>query len=208
MSAIEKFDGLAEGYSSRTYADPDAYAGARAALVVSLGPRLEPGDEVLDLACGDAHLAGPLEALGLRYRGVDGSEAMIAEARRVLGERVPLEIAPMESYAPTEPVAATLILNALQYPPDRVAFLRGVAAYTTKKIVFDFNPRVDRAADVERDLRAAGVEVAARRAFLVPQSFRVPGVVASALRRVEGVERAAALMLRLRGQWLYAAVRP
>src|SRR5262245_3140871 len=139
MSAAERFDGLAEGYSARTYADPGAYARGRAELVVSLGPRLEPGDEVLDLGCGDAHMAGPLEALGLRYRGVDGSAAMIAEGRRVLGERVPLEVAQMESYEPTAPVAATLILNALHYPVDRVAFLRHVASYTATKVVFDFN---------------------------------------------------------------------
>ena len=97
MSSAEKFDGIAEGYAARTYADPEAYARGRAQLVASLGPRLYPCDEVLDLACGDAHMAPPLEALGLRYRGVDGSEGMIAEARRIHGERLSLEVAPMET---------------------------------------------------------------------------------------------------------------
>ena len=206
MSAIEKFDRLAQDYSARTYADPEGYARGRATLVVALGPPLVPGDEVLDLACGDAHMAAPLSALGLRYRGVDGSEAMIAEARRRLGDRVPLETAPMERYEPPQPVAATLILNAFHYPPDRVAFFRHVSGYTTRKIVFDFNPRAHDAHSVERDLRAAGLEVAERRAFLVPQSFRLPGPVAAALRRLEPLEPVAALVLRARGPWLYAAV--
>jgi SAM-dependent methyltransferase len=204
--AAEKFDALAEGYAARTYADPDAYARGRAELVVSLGPKLYPCDEVLDLACGHAHMAEPLQAQGLRYRGVDGSEGMIAEARRLHGERLPLEVAPMESYEPPEPVAATVILNAIGYPDDRVAFFRHVAGYTTTKLVFDFNPRLHEPAEVERDLRLAGLQFAARRAYLAPQSRRLPAPVAAVLRRLEPVDAAAALLLRLGGQWLYAAV--
>jgi len=206
VSAVDKFDGLAKDYSARTYADPEGYARGRAELVVSLGPRLETGDEVLDLACGDAHMAPPLEALGLRYRGVDGSAGMVAEARRLHGERLPLDVAPMEEYAPPEPVAATLILNALGYPADRVAFLRHVAGYTTKKVVFDFNPRVHRAADVERDLRLAGLELAARRGYLVPQNMRLPKLAVAGLRKLEPLDAVSSLVLRVRGQWLYAAV--
>jgi SAM-dependent methyltransferase len=161
---------------------------------------------VLDLGCGDAHMAVPLEALGLRYRGVDGSAAMIAEGRRALGERVPLEVAQMESYVPPKPVAATLILNAIHYPDDRVAFLRHVAGYTTTKVVFDFNPRLHDAAGVERDLRLAGLALAGRRGYLVPQSFRLPALLARGLRRVERIDVVARLVLRLRGQWLYVAV--
>jgi hypothetical protein len=131
---------------------------------------------------------------------------MIAEARRVLGDEVPLEVAQMERYEPPEPVAATLILNALHYPEDRVAFLRRVAGYTTKKVVFDFNPRVHLAAGVERDLELAGLSLAARRGYLVPQSFRLPGFLARALRRLERIDGVAGLVLRVRGQWLYAAV--
>ena len=206
MSSAEKFDSIADGYAERTYADPHAYARGRAQLVASLGPRLYPCDVVLDLACGDAHMAEPLEALGLRYIGVDGSEGMIAEARRLRGERLSLEVAPMEVYEPPEPVDATLILNAIGYPEDRVAFLRHVAGYTKRKVVFDFNPRLHDAAGIERDLRLAGLQVAARRGYLVPQSRRLPGPLAAGLRKLEPLDAAAALVLRLRGQWLYAAV--
>ena len=206
MGTAAKFDDLAEGYAARTYADPETYARGRADLIVSLGPKLYPCDEVLDLACGDAHMAEPLLARGLRYRGVDGSEGMIAEARRLHGEQLPLEVAPMEEYEPPEPVAATLILNAIGYPPDRVAFLRRVASYTTTKVVFDFNPRLHDPGELERDLRLAGLQPAARRAYLVPQSRRLPATVAAGLRRLETVGVAASLVLRLRGQWVYAAV--
>ena len=42
---------------SEEYADAGAYLSHRGELVVSLGPPLEPGDRVLDLACGDGALA-------------------------------------------------------------------------------------------------------------------------------------------------------
>ena len=58
-----KYEGAAEGWSEEQYADSEAYLRHRAELIVSLGPRLEPGDRVLDLACGDAGLADFL----LRY---------------------------------------------------------------------------------------------------------------------------------------------
>jgi SAM-dependent methyltransferase len=173
--------------------------------VVALGVPLAPGDEVLDLACGDAHMAEPLLALGLRYRGVDGSREMIAEARRRLGDRVPLTVSLMEDYAPPEPVATTLILNAFWYPDDRVAFLRQVAGFTTKKLVFDFAPRLHRPAEVERDLRAAGFTLAARRPFLLPQSIRLAPPLRALLRLLERAEPLASVVLRLRGLWVYAA---
>jgi ubiquinone/menaquinone biosynthesis C-methylase UbiE len=205
MRTIEKFDKLAEGYAERTYADPAGFAEARAAVIVSLGPPLVPGDEVLDLACGDALVAEPLLARGLRYRGADGSAGMIEQARRRLAKTVPLEVALMDDYEPPAAVAATLVLNALQYPADRVAFFRRVAGYTTKKLVLDFSPRVDEVAALERDLRQAGLEVAARRAFLVPRTRRLPGPALGALRLVERVDPLAATVLRRGGKWLYAA---
>ena len=204
--ALDKFDRLARGYSSHDYADPSRYTARRARVATGLGPPLAPGATVLDLACADANMAEPLLALGYRYRGVDGSAGMIDEARKRLGDRVPLDVALMDEYEPPEPVDMTLCLRAFYYPADRVAFLRRVAGYTTTKVVFDFNPRALAAAGIERDLRAAGLELTARRAYLLPQSIRLPGAAASAVRAIERVEPLAALVLRARGQWLYAAV--
>ncbi|MER3412425.1 MAG: hypothetical protein C4305_09135, partial [Thermoleophilia bacterium] len=72
---------VARGWSERAYADPARYLARRAALVVSLPPPLEPGDTVLDLACGDGGLGEALLARGLRYVGVDLSPAMVEAAR-------------------------------------------------------------------------------------------------------------------------------
>ena len=54
---------------------------------MALGPRLEPGDEVLDLACGDGGLGEALLARGVRYRGVDSTPEMVAAAQLRLGAR-------------------------------------------------------------------------------------------------------------------------
>ena len=72
----EQYRDTAAGWSVEQYADSAAYLRHRAELVVSLGPRLEPGDRVLDLACGDGGLAEHLD--GFEYLGVDANPAMVA----------------------------------------------------------------------------------------------------------------------------------
>ena len=69
-----------ETWSDREYADPVPYLRHRAEVIVSLGPRLEPGDRLVDLACGDGGLGRFLPSL--EYRGIDVNEAMVAAARR------------------------------------------------------------------------------------------------------------------------------
>ena len=70
---------LMETWSDREYADPVPYLRHRAELIVSLGPRLEPGDRLVDLACGDGGLADFLP--GIEYVGVDADPKMVEEAR-------------------------------------------------------------------------------------------------------------------------------
>ena len=79
MSSTEKYAAAAERWSEEQYADSVAYLRHRAELIVSLGPRLEPGDRVLDLACGDAGLADFLRLY--EYTGVDASDEMVRAAR-------------------------------------------------------------------------------------------------------------------------------
>ena len=69
-------------WTEKAYADATAYLAHRADLIATLGPPLEPGDEVLDLACGDAGLGELLVARGFRYRGVDSTAEMIAHVQR------------------------------------------------------------------------------------------------------------------------------
>ena len=191
------------GWSERAYADPDAYLAHRAELVVALGPRLEPGDTVLDLACGDGGLADFLPP-GIHYRGVDASEAMVAEGR-ARGRN--LELGDLNDCEPPDPVAATTCFRAIYYTRDRQAFFRRVAGYTTKKLVFDLNPRQYRLADVRADLEAAGWTRLELRPFFSPQTRSLPRPAASALRALEWSGPLARLLLRFRFTYLCAAAR-
>lgn len=205
MNVIEKFDRLARGYAAHDYADPAVYAARRAQVATALGPALPAGASVLDLACGDANMAEPLLALGLRYRGVDGSAAMIAEARARLGGRAELEVGLLEEYVPPEPVEMTLCLRAAYYAADRVAFFRRVAGYTLVKFVFDFRPVVHDTASVLADLRAAGFGGIELRPFLLPQSRRLPGAALPLVSALERTGPVASLVTRRYGRLFCAA---
>ncbi len=191
----------AEGWSGQ-YADAAAYLSHRADLVVSLGPRLEPGDRVLDLACGDGALASFLP--GLDYLGVDASAEMVEEARR---HGVAVELGDLNEFVPAAPVTATCVFRAIYYARDRAAFLRRVADYTEQKLVFDLNPRQYRLEDVRADLRAAGLARLELRPFFVPQTVALPRAAVAALRAAERSGPAARLVLRYRFTYLCAASR-
>src|SRR5439155_24839694 len=152
LAMTDKYAPQAEHWTETAYADPAGYLAHRAELVVSLGPRLEPGERVLDLACGDGGLAAFLPA---DYVGVDASPEMVAAARL---RSVDAELADLNEYEPPEPVAATLCFRAIYYARDRRAFFEHVAGYTEKKFVFDPNPRQYRVGDVRADLEAAGFD--------------------------------------------------
>ena len=197
-----KFE-TAERWSERAYADARAYLAHRAALVVGLGPTLQPGDTVLDLACGDGALADFLPAR-IGYRGVDASEAMVADALRH-GRTV--ELGDLNDYEPPEPVATTTCFRAIYYARDRRDLFARAEAYTTRKLVFDLNPRQYRVADVRADLQAAGWTRLELRPFFSPQTRSLPAPFAALLRRLEGSGPLAGLLLRLRFTYLCAAAR-
>jgi SAM-dependent methyltransferase len=198
----EKYAPQAERWSEEAYADAQAYLAHRAELVRLLGPGLEPGETVLDLACGDGGFAGHLRELA--YYGVDASREMVGAARRrgrmvVLGD--------LNEYEPPAPVAVTTCFRAVYYARDRPAFFRRVAGYTVKKFVFDLNPRQYRVADVRHDLRAAGFDGLELRPFFSPQHVALPGPAASALRALERSGPLARLLLAVRFSYLCAAFR-
>ena len=82
---VPKYDAIAERYSAHDYADAERYYARRARTIVRLGPPLEPGDRLLDVACGDGGLGRHLLAHGIDYRGVDASARMRYAARAVSG---------------------------------------------------------------------------------------------------------------------------
>jgi SAM-dependent methyltransferase len=198
----EKYGPQAERWTDEAYADARAYLAHRAELIVSLGPRLEPGDSVLDLACGDGGLAAHLP--GLRYLGVDASLEMVDAARRHDRNVV---LADLNEYEPAQPVTATTCFRAIYYAHDRAAFFRRVGGYTERKLVFDLNPRQYRVDDVRRELEAAGFDRLELRPFFSPQRFSLPRVAAAALRALEHSGPPARLLLAVRFSYLCAAFR-
>ena len=207
VSRTAKYDAAAERWSDEQYADSGAYLRHRAGLVVSLGPRLEAGDIVLDLACGDAGLAEPLLAAGLRYAGVDLSRPMVDAARARLGDRGRVDEADLNDYTPPEPVQATTCFRAIYYARDRLALFQQIAGYTEKKLVFDLNPRQYRVDDVRADLEAAGFDRFDLRPFFSPQRVALPAPLAAVLRAAERSGPLARLALRYRFSYMAAASR-
>ncbi len=203
----EKYDPQAAGWTDEAYADPSGYLAHRADLIVSLGPELVAGDSVLDLACGDAGLAEPLLARGLRYSGVDLSGPMVEAALRRVGDRAEIAIGDLNDYRPPAPLACTTCFRALYYARDRLAFLRHVAGYTERKLVFDLNPRQYRIEDVVADLHAAGLERVAMRPFLFSQRHSLPRPLAAGLRAAERSGPLARAVLRVRFTYVIAASR-
>jgi SAM-dependent methyltransferase len=197
MTSWDKYAGKADAWSEQQYANANAYLSHRAELVRSLGPALQPGDAVLDLACGDGGLGDYLP--DQRYVGVDASEEMVA-AGRAHGRE--LLHADLNEYAPAAPVQATTIFRALYYADDRQALFRRIAGYTERKLVFDLNPRQFRLEDVRADLGAAGFDVLETRPFFVPQTRGMP-----LLTLLERIPPLARLLLRYRFTLLCSASR-
>jgi SAM-dependent methyltransferase len=194
----------AKGWSDREYADPGAYLEHRAQLVISLGPKLVEGDEVLDLACGDGGLGEELLRCGLRYRGVDSEPAMVEAATSRLGGRAAIEVGDLNTYAPPSPVAAITVFRAIYYATDRRVFLARVRTLTPGKLVFDLNPRQYPVEDVLADLRSAGFEHVELRPFFVPQTVRLPAPVVAFVRFAERLPFSR-LVLRVRFTYVVAA---
>ena len=205
--STQKYDPQAEGWTEQAYADPSGYLAHRAELIISRGPKLEPGDTVLDLACGDAGLAEQLLARGLRYVGVDLSGPMVEAARRRVGDRAEIVLADLNDYAPPAPVACTTCFRAVYYARDRGAFFRHIAGYTERKLVFDLNPRQYRVEDVVADLEAAGLAHVELHPFFFPQRHGLPRPLAATLRATERSGPLARALLRVRFSYLVSASR-
>jgi SAM-dependent methyltransferase len=207
MTDVGQYDSVAERWGEEAYADPAGYLARRAQLIVSLGPRLQPGDRVLDLACGDGGLGEHLLPFGVQYLGVDASAPMVEAARRRLAGRANVELGDLNDFRPAERVTATTCFRAIYYARNRAAFFRSVAEYTERKLVFDLNPRQYAFAEVERDVRAAGFSRLDTRPFFTPQRVALPAPLAAALRAAERWDALARLLLRVRFTLVCAASR-
>ena len=115
--------------------------------------------------------------------------------------------ADLNEFEPDAPVAATTIFRAIYYSRDRAAFLRHVAGYTERKVVFDLNPRQYRLEDVTADLRAAGLHADQHAPVLRPADPCAPRPVPPAAVALERSGPLARLALRYRFTYLVAASR-
>ena len=201
----EQYARQASDWTESAYADVGSYLAHRADLILALGPQLGPGDEVLDLACGDGGLGDALLARGLGYRGVDSTPEMVAAAKQRLGSRAEVELGDLNEYVPAEPVAATTVFRAIYYARDRRAFFEHARGYTQRKLVFDLNPRQYDLDDVVADLHAAGFGSVALRPFFVPQTVSLPGPLLRVAKELERSGPLARLALRARFTYLVAA---
>jgi SAM-dependent methyltransferase len=203
MSSWDKYAAAADAWSDDAYADSAAYLARRAEVFRSLGPAVQAGDTVLDLACGDGGFGDFLPEY--RYLGVDGSAEMVAAARHRGRDVVQADL---NEFEPAEPVQATSIFRAIYYARDRRALLARIAGYTETKLVFDLNPRQYGLDEIRTDLRAAGFDRLAVRPFFVPQTHAMPRPVALALRAAERSGPLARLVLRARFTYVCAAWGP
>ena len=189
------------GWTETAYGDPGWYLAQRADAIVRLGPRLQSGDTLLDLACGDGPLAEHLPP-GVTYVGVDADDGMVATAvergRSVIR-------ADLNEYVPPAAVAVTTCFRAIYYARDRRGFLSHVRGYTEKKFVFDLNPRQYRIADIRADVAAAGFKTLELQPLFVSQRFAVAPPLARALRTLERSGPLARAILRLRFTYVCAA---
>ena len=207
VSDTSKYDAAARGWSDEQYADSAAYLQHRAELLHLLGPPLQPGDVVLDLACGDGGLAEALLPYGVRYVGVDLSPDMVEAARRRLGDRAEIHEADLNDFEPPERVAVTTCFRAIYYARDRGRLFGRAAEYTYKKLVFDLNPRQYRLDDVRAELLAVGLERVELQPFFSPQRVALPSPLAAALRAAEHTGPLARLALRFRFSYMLSASR-
>jgi SAM-dependent methyltransferase len=183
----EKYDAIAERYSTHDYANAERYYARRAKLIAA---QLERGAVLLDYACGDGGLGRHLLELGLDYHGVDASERMVEVARRALGDRV---VQGTFEHSPPAPVDATTIFRSLYLVDDRRGFLERVRSFTRSKLIFDFDPRAYATSEVLTDLRAAGWTSVELRPFLTPQRASLPRPLQALLHAVEPLPGARAL---------------
>jgi SAM-dependent methyltransferase len=198
----DKYGPQAARWSDDAYADAPTYLRHRGELILEVGPKLRPGDALLDLACGDGGLADYLPAV--RYSGVDASPEMVAAARQrnrdvVLGD--------LNDYVPPGPVAATSCFRAVYYAADRRAFFRHVAGYTTTKFVFDFSPRRFSVAELRGELQDAGFDRIELRPFFSSQRRSLPDLAARSLQLLERSGPLARLLLAFRFSYVCAAYR-
>ena len=171
-----KFGALSRGWSEREYADPAGFMRRRAAWVRDWGPRLRPGDRILELGCGDGALSCALAAEGFDVTGVDISEGMVEEARRRAvreSSSARFEVADSDTLDAAGPFDAVVSFMSafFTYTENPSEFLARVAPLVRKKVIVDWNFRSPCTfEEAARALKDAGLQRVEWRPWLVPHT--------------------------------------
>jgi ubiquinone/menaquinone biosynthesis C-methylase UbiE len=124
----QMFDDLAERFTRETDHAMQHNAYTRGSLFVELAGRaIRPGDYVLDYGCGPGRLSHLLARSGFRVRGLDISEGMIAQARKLDRQGLDLQFEAIgAAAAPLEPESFDAIVcsSVIEYVPDPDEVLR------------------------------------------------------------------------------------
>lgn len=179
----DKFSKVAQGFTEKSYANPEEFMGRRAEMIVSWGSILQAGDSVLELGCGDGSLAYWLARKGLRYTGTDCAPGMIraAKANAALHE-FPARFFEMDMNSPVGIENCDCIFGFCRtffsYCKSPAWTLQKLRPHVCQKIMVDWN-RYSRVSlkDAVASVRGAGFRNVSYRPFLVPSRHRLPSWV-------------------------------
>lgn len=191
VNLAEKYSKLAQGFTEKSYANPEELMRRRAQLIVSWGATLKTGDTVLELGCGDGSLAYRLAKEGLCYTGTDFAPGMIeaATARAALYE-VPARFFEMDINNPEVTENFDCIFGFCRtffsYCKSPTLTLQKLRPHVCQKMIVDWN-RYSRVSlnNAVAMVREAGFQKVSYRPFLVPLKRRLPPVMQNTLYLLE-----------------------
>jgi ubiquinone/menaquinone biosynthesis C-methylase UbiE len=176
--AVQKFNSLAPAFSEREYANLDEYMKRRLKLAINWGKKLEPGDSVLELGCGDGHLLSLFAKRGYKCIGVDISPKMIEAAKiknAARGTDVKFYVSDVESFTISEPVDLIISMRAFySYVTKPMPLLLSLHKFSKKKVIIDVDPRKEvPLGQAVQDFKHAGFENVQWHPFFVPQKKKM-----------------------------------
>jgi ubiquinone/menaquinone biosynthesis C-methylase UbiE len=201
IDVSSKYDLLAEKFAEVSYANLEFDMYHRLSVAITWGTPLQPGDSVLELGCGDGHLAALFVRYGLQYCGVDISGKMIDVANRRLqkagldGRFLLNDVAQLIVSDQYDAVIAYM-RTFFAYVRDPLIVLQRLRPLVRKKVILDLNPRSMTLRDGISIMRSAGFRKVTWRPFFVPKEKKLSPWLLKALVLCETVPFVRAAPLR------------
>lgn len=188
----EKYTKLAQGFTERSYANPEELMRRRGEMIISWGRALQTGDSVLELCCGDGSLAPWLARKGLHYTGTDLAPGMIEAARaKAALHAVPARFFEMDINNPVVTEKFDCIFGFrtfFTYCESPKSTLQKLRPQVSQRIIVDWNRYSSVSlGNAVAAVREAGFRNVSYRPFLVPLKRRLPPLVQNVLYLLEKV---------------------